>query len=80
MLVRVGRLLESLLPNGSEGSAIDEQTGLLGNGIGLDSVDALQLVAAAEQEFGITVPDDQLLPEHFETVGAFVTFVEQRLG
>jgi acyl carrier protein len=37
-------------------------------------------VAAAEREFGLTVPDDELRPEYFETVGTFVTFIEQRLG
>lgn len=59
--------------------ALDERMGLLGEGIGLDSVEALQLVAAAEEEFGLTVRDDELLPEHFRTVGDFVTFIERRL-
>jgi len=63
----------------SRDGALKESDGLLGRGIGIDSVEALELVAAMETEFGITVRDDELLPEHFETVGTFVTFVEQRL-
>lgn len=59
--------------------AIDELTGLLGQGIGLDSIEVLQLIAAAEEAFGITVSDDELLPEHFETIGTFVNFIEARL-
>ena len=53
--------------------SLDETTGLLGQGIGLDSIEVLQLVAGAEASFDITVSDDELLPEHFETVGTFVT-------
>ena len=58
---------------------IDESTGLLGQGIGLDSIEVLQLIAAAEESFDITVSDDELLPEHFETIGTFVRFIEARL-
>jgi acyl carrier protein len=61
------------------GDSIDENTGLLGHGIGLDSIEVLQLVAGAEEAFGITVSDDELLPEHFETIGTFVTFIETRI-
>jgi acyl carrier protein len=79
MLGRVTRLLETRLGLRAYGGAIDEHTGLLGQGIGLDSIEALQLVAAAEEEFGLTVSDDELLPEHFQTVGTFIRFVEERL-
>jgi acyl carrier protein len=58
---------------------VGEETGLLGRGIGLDSVEALQLVVAAETKFDLTVDDSDLKPEHFRTVGSFATFLEQRL-
>lgn len=80
VLRRVAALLRDLLPTAAGAGALEEGTGLLGHGIGIDSVEALQLVAAAEKEFGLTVPDEDLFPEHFETVGTFVTFVERRLG
>ncbi len=79
MLARVTRLLETRLGLGAGDDGIHEGTGLLGQGIGLDSVEALQLVAAAEEEFGLTVADDELLPEHFQTVGTFIRFIEVRL-
>jgi acyl carrier protein len=56
-----------------------EETGLLGAGIGLDSFEVLQLVAALEERFGLTIDDDDLLPEHFRTVGTLVHFLETRL-
>ncbi len=58
---------------------VGEETGLLGRGIGLDSIEALQLVVAAETRFDLTVDDSDLKPEHFRTVGSFATFLEQRL-
>jgi acyl carrier protein len=36
---------------------IDPDTPLFGTGLGLDSVDAVELVVAAEAEFGLRIPD-----------------------
>jgi acyl carrier protein len=36
---------------------IDPDTPLFGTGLGLDSVDAVELVVAAESEFGLRIPD-----------------------
>jgi acyl carrier protein len=58
---------------------LDENTGLLGRGIGLDSMEVLQLVVAAEAEFDVTIDESQLKPEYFSTVGAFTTFLKGRI-
>lgn len=58
---------------------VTEETGLLGQGVGLDSMEMLQLVAAAEERFDLTIDDDDLEPVHFHTVGTFVTFLEEML-
>lgn len=50
---------------------------LLENGV-LDSLGILDLVAYLEREFHITVADDDLLPEHFETLDRLTAFVEQK--
>ena len=50
---------------------------LLENGV-LDSLGILDLVAYLEREFHITVTDDDLLPEHFETLDRLTAFVEQK--
>ena len=52
---------------------------LLANGI-LDSLGVLDLVGYLEQEFGITVADEDLVPEHFETLRRLTSFVEDRQG
>ncbi len=58
---------------------IDEGTGLLGQGLGLDSVEVLSLVTALEEEFGLTIDDADLKVAHFRTVGALVRFIGERL-
>jgi acyl carrier protein len=52
---------------------------LLANGI-VDSLGILDLVAYLEREFGITITDDDLVPEHFESLGRMTRFVQDRLS
>ena len=60
-------------------SEVDETTGLLGRGIGLDSVEVLRLVAAIENGYGLTLEDDELTADGFRSVGAVVAFVRHKL-
>lgn len=55
---------------------LDENTGLLGKGIGLDSIEIIQLVAALEEEFELTIDDNDLLPDHFQTLGDLINFLQ----
>ena len=52
---------------------------LLQSGI-VDSLGILELVAFIEQEFGITICDEELLPENFETLEALTSFVDAKNG
>ena len=63
----------------ADGAPLDESTGLLGQGIGLDSVEVLQLVSAIEERYGLTIDDDDLRRDYFLTLGAVVTFIAERL-
>lgn len=54
---------------------LGEDDHLLANGI-LDSLGVLDLVGYLEREFGIVVADEDLVPEHFETLGRLTAFVE----
>jgi acyl carrier protein len=58
---------------------IDEQSELLGQGVGLDSVEILNLVTRIEEEFDLLIDDDELLPEYFKSVGTLITFIEEKL-
>jgi acyl carrier protein len=78
ILVRIKEILGRLkLLNNTD--QLDEKTGLLGRGVGLDSVEVLQLIVAIEEEFELTIDDDELAPDHFRSIGNLITFIEQRL-
>lgn len=79
ILARVGALLAARLGLDTSGDLLDEATGLLGQGIGLDSVEVLQLVSAIEEAWNLTIDDDDLKREHFATLGTVVTFIQERL-
>jgi len=56
-------------------SEIDENAPLFGEGLGLDSIDALELVVGLEQEFGVQVPDEAVGREAFASISALAGFV-----
>jgi len=59
-------------------SQVDRSTGLLGEGIGLDSVEILKLVCAIEEEFDLTIDESQLTAARFKTVGSLAAFIHER--
>lgn len=73
---RIKTYLIAHFPSARDHSLGDDDH-LLANGI-LDSLGVLDLVGYLEQEFGIAVSDDDLLPEHFETLRRLTAFVEDK--
>ena len=57
---------------------IKEDTPLFGEGLGLDSIDALELVVAIEKEFNIKVTDDEVGPAVFQNIGTLAAFIESK--
>jgi len=57
--------------------SVKDSDELLESGI-VDSLGVLDLVHFLEQQFSITVVDDELIPENFRTVDHIVAFVERR--
>ena len=43
--------------------------------LGADSLDIVELVMALEEEFGISIPDEEA--EHIKTVGDAVSYIEK---
>jgi serine O-acetyltransferase len=80
--VTISRLVQAIrvtLPGGRTEQNIDEETGLLGQGIGVDSIEMLSLISAVEEEFGITIDEAELEPSHFKTVGTFASLLSGHL-
>jgi acyl carrier protein len=59
---------------------IDDRAPLFGDGLGLDSIDALELVVGLEQEFGISIPDEDVGKEAFASVEALCGYIERQRG
>jgi acyl carrier protein len=62
---------------GKDVGQIGDHESLLESGT-IDSIGVMQLVAFLETSFGITVEDDELTPENFDTIAAVSSFIARR--
>ena len=56
---------------------IDTDAPLFGEGLGLDSIDALELVILLEREYGIRMEDPKANKEVFKSLRTLAEFIEQ---
>ena len=70
-------LIESLNLEGMEPEMIGDDDPLFGDGLGLDSVDALELVVALEKEYGVRIASDDIDQEAFASISKMAGFVEK---
>lgn len=77
-LAEVRSVLVSVLGIEDRTDSLDASAPLLGSLPELDSMAVLELVAAIEQRFGITIDDDDVTAELFETLGSLTAFVDDR--
>ena len=56
---------------------LDPDESLLSSGI-LDSMTLIRLVAFLEDQFGLTVGDEELIPANFETLSRIKAFLEHK--
>lgn len=57
--------------------SLDPEEDLLGQGI-IDSLGILKLVTFLEDDHGIKVMDEEVVPENFQSLNSVVRFVEQK--
>jgi acyl carrier protein len=67
--------LEDLTPAG-----IDDAAPLFAEGLGLDSIDALELAVALERKFKVSIPDEQVGKKVFSSVNALAEYVSANRG
>jgi acyl carrier protein len=68
-------LIEELDLRGKTEADIDDAAPLFGEGLGLDSLDALQLAMAIEERFGVSVPEGEAGRAVFASVDAIAEFL-----
>ena len=57
---------------------IGDDDPLFEGGLGLDSIDALEIVVMLESEFGLKIKNESSAREHFRSVGSLAQFVKER--
>lgn len=60
-------------------ASVTADDSLLLSGV-LDSVGMIDLVSELERVYGISIAEDELVPEHFETLRAISDFVTHKLA
>lgn len=80
-LEQVKNILADVLSlDGAAKDALNEHSALLGSIPELDSMAVVNLITALEEQFGISVDDDEISATTFETLGSLTAFVQQKLG
>jgi acyl carrier protein len=59
---------------------IETDAPLFGEGLGLDSIDALELVLGLEKEFGVIIPDAEVGRKVFQSVRTMAQHVLEQQG
>ena len=71
-------LIERLQLEGMTPAEIDDAAPLFGEGLGLDSIDALELVIGIEKVFGVRIQDEEVGAKAFASVNALVDFLRSK--
>lgn len=70
-------MVSELNLEGKSPADIDDAAPLFGEGLGLDSLDALQLAMSIEERFGVRVPEGDEARPVFASVNALTEYIVQ---
>lgn len=73
-------VLGNVLQLGERAQALVRSSGLLGTLPELDSMAVVGVIGELEAQFGIQFADDEITAESFQTLGALVDLIEQKLA
>lgn len=71
-------IISRLKLEGIKPEEIGDESPLFGDGLGLDSIDALELVLAIEQTFGVRIEDEEVGRRALGSVSALCGFLQER--
>ena len=57
---------------------IKDDEPLFAGGLGLDSIDALEIVVMVESEFGVTIKNEGSAREHFRSISSLAEYISNR--
>lgn len=71
-------IIDRLQLDGVAVGDIDDAAPLFGDGLGLDSIDALELVIGIEKVFGVRIQDEEVGAKALASVNALVDFMRSK--
>jgi acyl carrier protein len=69
-------LIEQLNLEEITADEIDPAAPLFGDGLGLDSIDALEIIVLLEKEYGIKITDQAVGKEAMQSINSLAVFIE----
>jgi len=70
-------LIEQLNLEGIKPSDIQNDQALFGDGLGLDSIDALEIIVILDNEYGIALASPEQGKEVFHSIDSLAAFIEK---
>lgn len=70
-----GQIITQLNLEGMNPDDIDPEAALFGDGLGLDSIDALELIVLLEKEYGIKIEDPKEGKKIFHSVSTLADYI-----
>lgn len=71
-------IVDALQLDDVEPQELDNDEPLMDNGLGLDSIDALELVVRVEKEFGIKIKNSEEAREALASINSLAAFIQAR--
>mgnify|MGYP001545086552 CR=1 FL=1 len=71
------KIIENLNLEDVEISDIADDDSLFGDGLGLDSIDALELIVMLDKDYGIRLSDPKKGREIFESIEVMAKYIEE---
>ena len=79
-VIKIKKILSDVLGLGERLNSMTRDTFLLWNIPELDSVAVITIIMALEKDFSISIKDDEINAQTFQTLGTLVNFVEKKLA
>ena len=71
------QIIEALNLEEIKSEVIDENASLFGEGLGLDSIDALELIVMMERNYGIKLKDPAQGKEIFKSIAVMADYIQK---
>ncbi len=73
-----GLVIDTLKLEDASIEEIEDDAPLFGDGLGLDSIDALELVVALEKAFDVVIEDENVGKTAFASIATLAAFIQEK--